>query len=106
MGQFYRTLSEYRLRIFAALNVLIDLGIAVRKGMPPNLCSDTEITAFTALKTVSAEEKQRSAVIHQHQFSLNVYNDHESENALIFYQLFSTYSLRKCMENLCEDIVA
>ena len=87
MGQFYRTLSEHRLRIFAALDVLIDLGIAVRKGMPPNLCSDTEITAFTALKTVSAEEKQRSAAIDQHQFSLTVYNDHESENALIFYSI-------------------
>ena len=70
MGQFYRTLSEHGRRIFAALDVLIDLGIAVRKGMPPNLCSDTEITAFTALKTVSAEEKQRRAAIDQHQSSL------------------------------------
>ena len=66
MGQYYQTLSERRPRIFEALErqikfVLIDLGITVRKGMPPNLCSDTEITAFTALKPVSAEEKRETA---------------------------------------------
>ena len=87
MGQYYQTLSEHRPRIFEALErqikfVLIDLGINVRKGMPPNLCSDTEITAFTALKPVSAEEKQPSTESDQHQFSPNNINTSAREKEL------------------------
>ena len=35
---------------------------------------------------------------------INKNNDHPSKNALIFYQILSTHSLRKCMEISLENL--
>ena len=43
--------------------------------------------------------------IHRQEISyVNLLNDHQRENGLIYYQILSTNSLRKCMEISLENL--